>query len=167
MLCVTLLTARHGHRQLKSARAAEERKAAPWKLSFQGAFGRARCLTCFPTIPSATNSRSVPLFLFSVRQVYVPSVTPPNEPSTLSRLYLSGGWNTETQFNDLHILDLETMAWSAVLTATADKWGPPRYGTLGAKRSEYVLVREHAPTSEGLLSNECCRGPLRVLASRA
>jgi len=43
-------------------------------------------------------------------------------------LYVMGGWNASEQFEDLHILDGQTLTWSQPTTACGpDSWGPPRW----------------------------------------
>ena len=59
--------------------------------------------------------------------VFVPRVVPPNEPTTAPRLYLSGGWNALGQFNDVRMLDLETLVWTLVESASDEKFGPERW----------------------------------------
>jgi hypothetical protein len=49
-------------------------------------------------------------------------VVPPNEPATIPRLYMSGGWNALGQFKDFWMFDLETCVWSIVASATDAKW---------------------------------------------
>lgn len=63
----------------------------------------------------------------SAQLVFVPGVVPPNEPATHSRLYMSGGWNAMQQFGDVWSLDLETMAWVEVESATGEKWSSERW----------------------------------------
>ena len=43
-------------------------------------------------------------------------------------LYVMGGWNACEQFDDVHILDGQTLTWSQPTTACGpDGWGPPRW----------------------------------------
>jgi hypothetical protein len=58
----------------------------------------------------------------SCQVVYIPRVVPPNEPPTAPRIYVSGGWNSMNQFQDVYVLDIETKIWSVVTSASAEKW---------------------------------------------
>ncbi|KAK7241082.1 dynein light chain binding protein [Aureococcus anophagefferens] len=44
------------------------------------------------------------------------------------QLYVMGGWNSSRQFDDVHVVDLATKAWSQPAMASGpDYWGPPRW----------------------------------------
>jgi dynein heavy chain len=44
------------------------------------------------------------------------------------KLYVMGGWNSVETFDDVHILDTETLTWSKPNNASgADAWGPKRW----------------------------------------
>ena len=60
---------------------------------------------------------------------FVPKVAPPNEPATSPRLYLTGGWNMIQQFQDVMVLDLETLVWTTSKNCSGDKWSetPPLF----------------------------------------
>jgi len=63
----------------------------------------------------------------SCQMVYIPRVVPPNEAPTSPRIYVSGGWNSMNQFQDLFVLDVETLVWTEVTSASKEKWGPERW----------------------------------------
>lgn len=48
--------------------------------------------------------------------------------SVQNKLYIMGGWDTCQQFDDVYILDEDTMTWTKPETACGpDSWGPPRW----------------------------------------
>jgi dynein heavy chain len=42
-------------------------------------------------------------------------------------LYVCGGWNSLAQFDDLQLLDLDTLTWTAIEGASGEAWGPRRW----------------------------------------